>query len=84
METFNLTNDKTDGSRLHFDDANWHSNINLLKPLGLSILLNTCNKVTVDYYLKFSDLLKLEVDKHERLERASNEVYQLKSIGDRR
>ena len=84
LETFNLTNDKTDGFRLHFDDSNWLSNLNLLKPLGLSILLNTCNKMTVDYYLKLSDLLKIEADKHERFEGQSNEVYQLKSIGDRR
>ncbi len=53
---------------------------------GLSILLNTCNKKTIGYYSKFSDLLKLEA---KQLESQKNNngldgVYELKSISERR
>lgn len=51
---------------------------------GLSILLNTCNKQTVDYYLKFSDLLKIEAEKSGRIHLTLHEPCELKSIGDRR
>ena len=51
---------------------------------GLSILLNTCNKQTVDYYLKFSDLLKTETDKDHKIRRVARELFPLKSISDRR
>jgi hypothetical protein len=46
LENFTLTNDKTDGFRLHFDDSNWLTNINLLKPLV------RC------FYIKQKDFLK--------------------------
>lgn len=42
-EVLDLTHDQMDPFKLHFDDPEWNHHINSLKPLGLAILLNTCN-----------------------------------------
>jgi len=58
--TFNLTHDNSNGFTLKFDDINWCKNMNSLKPLGLSILLNTCNKKLISNHTKFTDFIKVE------------------------
>lgn len=45
-EVLDLTHDNTDPFKLHFDDTKWYKHLNSLKPLGLAILLNTCNVET--------------------------------------
>lgn len=45
-EVLDLTHDQMDPFKLHFDDQEWNRYINSLKPLGLAILLNTCNLET--------------------------------------
>ncbi len=60
IETFNLTHDNSNGFTLKFDDINWCKNMNSLKPLGLSILLNTCNKKLISNHTKFTDFIKVE------------------------
>lgn len=60
IETFNLTHDCTNGYQLKFDDKNWTNNMSSLKPLGLSILLNTCNEQVSDSYLKLCDFIRLQ------------------------
>ncbi|KAJ8977101.1 hypothetical protein NQ317_003655 [Molorchus minor] len=42
-EVLDLTHNNYDPFRLHFDDHDWKKHLPSLKPLGLSILLNTCN-----------------------------------------
>ena len=60
LETYKLTHDNANGYKLEFDDPNWSNNLNTLKPLGLSILLNTCNRDLIKNYKRFHDLLMLE------------------------
>ncbi|KAJ8928345.1 hypothetical protein NQ314_019075 [Rhamnusium bicolor] len=42
-EVLDLTHNHHDPFKLHFDDHDWHKHLPSLKPLGLTILLNTCN-----------------------------------------
>lgn len=42
-EVLDLTHNHHDPFKLHFDDQEWHKFMSSLKPLGLAILLNTCN-----------------------------------------
>jgi hypothetical protein len=57
IETFNLTHDNIE---LKFDDSDWNYNMNVLKPIGLSILINTCNIDISDRYVKFRDFIRTE------------------------
>lgn len=45
-EVLDLTHDHSTSFRLQFDDPSWKQHLNSLKPLGLAILLNTCNMAT--------------------------------------
>lgn len=60
IETFNITHDCTNGYHLKFDDKNWNNSLNSLKPLGLSILLNTCNEKVSDSYFKLCDFIRAQ------------------------
>ncbi|XP_048256879.1 transmembrane protein 94-like [Haliotis rufescens] len=55
IEVLDLTHDAKTTFGLHFDDPTWKRHMNSLKPLGLNILLNTCNLATVEWYTQFSD-----------------------------
>ncbi|XP_049853191.1 transmembrane protein 94 isoform X3 [Schistocerca gregaria] len=52
-EVLDLTHDHTSAFRLQFDDHTWKQYLNSLKPLGLAILLNTCNMETQEHYSQF-------------------------------
>ncbi|KAK6187158.1 hypothetical protein SNE40_005244 [Patella caerulea] len=54
IEVLGISQDPKNVCVLHFDDPNWKTHVNSLKPLGLNILLNLCNVNTVDWYAKFS------------------------------
>lgn len=60
LETLNLSSDRLDSFQVRFDDINWHTSISILKPLGLSILLNTCNRHVSEYSARYHDLLQIE------------------------
>lgn len=45
-EVLDLTHNHHDPFKLHFDDHEWNKFMPSLKPLGLAILLNTCNITT--------------------------------------
>lgn len=45
-EVLDLTHDHSSPFRLQFDDKSWEQYLSSLKPLGLAILLNTCNMET--------------------------------------
>jgi len=42
-EVLDVTHDHNSPFKLHFDDVSWKQHLSSLKPLGLAILLNTCN-----------------------------------------
>ncbi|KAK0168024.1 hypothetical protein PV327_001865 [Microctonus hyperodae] len=52
-EVLDLTHDRALPFRLQFDDPTWRKHLNSLKPLGLAILLNTCNMETQEHYAQF-------------------------------
>lgn len=43
VEVLDLTHNHSEPFKLHFDDHDWQRHLASLKPLGLAILLNTCN-----------------------------------------
>ncbi|XP_026818266.1 transmembrane protein 94 isoform X1 [Rhopalosiphum maidis] len=53
VEVLDLTHDRGSAWRLQFDDATWSNHITSLKPLGLAVLLNTCNPSTHAHYAQF-------------------------------
>ncbi|XP_064610858.1 transmembrane protein 94-like isoform X2 [Liolophura sinensis] len=55
FEVLDLTHDAKSTFGLQFDDPTWQKNITSLKPLGLSILLNTCNSAAKAWYSQFTD-----------------------------
>ncbi|XP_064632802.1 transmembrane protein 94-like isoform X2 [Lineus longissimus] len=55
VEVLDVTHDPQSRYGLLFDDPKWKNQISSLKPLGLNILLNTCNLETADAYTKFAD-----------------------------
>lgn len=52
-EVLDLTHDHASPFRLQFDDHTWKQHLSSLKPLGLAILLNTCNMATQEHYAAF-------------------------------
>lgn len=58
-----MTHDYTNGYQLKFDDKNWKNYLSSLKPLGLSILINTCNEQVSNSYLKLCDFIKVHSTK---------------------
>jgi hypothetical protein len=93
IETFSLTHDNIE---LKFDDSNWIRKMNVLKPIGLSILINTCNMDICDRFEKFRDFIKTETNhipipgnsndssKSSNLSLDNQDKYQIKVVFDRR
>uniref|UniRef100_A0A8D8XWJ3 Transmembrane protein 94 n=1 Tax=Cacopsylla melanoneura TaxID=428564 RepID=A0A8D8XWJ3_9HEMI len=52
-EVLDLTHNKYSPFELNFDNTQWFEHLSSLKPLGLAILLNTCNKYTQAHYTQF-------------------------------
>ncbi|XP_071964602.1 transmembrane protein 94-like isoform X2 [Antedon mediterranea] len=48
-------NFNSDSKEIQFDEQDWEKHINSLKPMGLNILLNTCNSLTLDHHSQFID-----------------------------
>ncbi|XP_065338638.1 transmembrane protein 94 isoform X2 [Cloeon dipterum] len=71
-EVLDLTHDHSSPFRLHFDDPGWRKHINSLKPLGLSILLNTCNMSTQEHYTQFCSHVTCEAMHSEHLVPVTN------------
>ena len=67
-EILTITHDIHNPFRVDFDDPTWTKFSNHLKPLGLSILLNTCNISTEEKYTDFFNHLVCESTRtvHER------------------
>lgn len=65
VEVLDLTHDMKDSFGLHFDYPHWKNYMSSLKPLGLNMLLNTCNLKTQDGYSKFMDHVSVAALKNE-------------------
>lgn len=55
-----MTHDQHNAYGLQFDDMYWDRYLSSLKPLGLAILLNTCNERTQEEFVQFSDHIACE------------------------
>ena len=70
-----MSHDCTAPFRLQFDDPSWQQYIDSLKPLGLAILLNTCNPKTQERYAQFCSHLSCLSLHHEDLIPVTNRRY---------
>ncbi|KAJ8953919.1 hypothetical protein NQ318_019159 [Aromia moschata] len=71
-EVLDLTHNHYDPFKLHFDDHNWYKYLPSLKPLGLAILLNTCNVDTQEHYSAFCSHITCEAIYNENLVPVTN------------
>ncbi|XP_026670235.1 transmembrane protein 94 isoform X5 [Ceratina calcarata] len=71
-EVLDLTHDHALPFRLQFDDHSWRQHLNSLKPLGLAILLNTCNMDTQEGYMQFCGHITCEALYNENLVPVTN------------
>lgn len=71
-EVLDLTHDRNLPFKLQFDDPNWSQHLNSLKPLGLAILLNTCNLETQEHYTQFCSHVACEAFQNENLVPVTN------------
>lgn len=55
IEVLDVTPDCSNAYGIQFDDPNWQRFLPNLKPLGLAILLNTCNSAAQQEYSRFCD-----------------------------
>nr|XP_006816343.1 PREDICTED: uncharacterized protein KIAA0195-like [Saccoglossus kowalevskii] len=55
VEVLDLTENPMTEDGLQFDDSRWERHLNSLKPLGLNILVNTCNMEAMPERTKFID-----------------------------
>lgn len=79
-EVLDLTHDHALPFRLQFDDHSWRQHLNSLKPLGLAILLNTCNMDTQEHYMQFCCHVTCEALYNENLVPVTNRRYGLSSF----
>ena len=59
-EILSITHDPRNPFKVEFDDPSWQRYMNYLLPLGLSIVLNTCNISTEEKYTNFFNHLVCE------------------------
>ncbi len=59
-EILTITHDIRNPYKVEFDDPSWRQYLTSLKPLGLGILLNTCNLSTEEKYTNFFNYLICE------------------------
>ncbi|XP_046406252.1 transmembrane protein 94 isoform X2 [Ischnura elegans] len=71
-EVLDLTHDHGSPFRLQFDDQTWRRHLSSLKPLGLAILLNTCNMDTQEHYARFCSHVTCEAMYNEDLVPVTN------------
>ena len=52
-EILTISQDPSDPYEVQFDDPTWKRHLPSMKPLGLSVILNTCNPQTEEKYSDF-------------------------------
>ncbi|XP_043281137.1 transmembrane protein 94 isoform X2 [Venturia canescens] len=82
-EVLDLTHDHALPFRLQFDDHSWRQHLNSLKPLGLAILLNTCNMETQEHYMQFCCHVTCEALYNENLVPVINRRRQSNTLDDK-
>ena len=63
-EILTISQDPHKPYQVQFDDPSWKQHLPSMKPLGLSVLLNTCNFETEEKYSDFFQFLRSEVAKN--------------------
>eukprot|EP00095_Tigriopus_kingsejongensis_P007584 maker-scaffold506_size152672-snap-gene-0.29 protein:Tk07584 transcript:maker-scaffold506_size152672-snap-gene-0.29-mRNA-1 annotation:"Uncharacterized protein KIAA0195" len=71
-EILTITHDPHNPTLVEFDDPNWRRYLPFLKPLGLGIVLNTCNIQTEEKYTNFFNHLTCESMKNEDSARSTH------------
>ncbi|XP_074040691.1 transmembrane protein 94-like protein l(2)k05819 isoform X2 [Leptinotarsa decemlineata] len=71
-EVLDLTHKHNEPFKLYFDDQDWSKYLSSLKPLGLAILLNTCNVDTQKHYTSFCSHITCEAMYNENLVPVTN------------
>lgn len=71
-EVLDLTHDSSCPFKLHFDDTRWAQHLGSLKPIGLAVLLNTCNMGTHEHYVQFCSHITCEALYNEDLVPVTN------------
>ena len=59
-EVLTISHDHKNPFKVDFDDVSWKNYVEHLKPIGLSIMLNTCNLSTEEKYTNFFNHLVCE------------------------
>ena len=59
-EVLTISHDHKNPFKVDFDDISWKNYVEHLKPIGLSIMLNTCNLSTEEKYTNFFNHLVCE------------------------
>ncbi|CAB0006459.1 unnamed protein product [Nesidiocoris tenuis] len=72
VEVLDLTHDLSCPFKLEFDDSHWQDHLSSLKPIGLAILLNTCNMATQEHYVQFCSHVTAEALYNEDLVPVTN------------
>ncbi|KAK9509058.1 hypothetical protein O3M35_006462 [Rhynocoris fuscipes] len=72
VEVLDLTHDHSCPFKLQFDDTQWQQHMGSLKPIGLAILLNTCNMDTQEHYIQFCSHVTCEALYNEDLVPVTN------------
>ncbi|XP_014257141.1 transmembrane protein 94 isoform X3 [Cimex lectularius] len=72
IEVLDLTHDLSCPFKLEFDDTKWQEHLGSLKPIGLAILLNTCNMATQEHYIQFCSHVTCEALYNEDLVPVTN------------
>ncbi|RWS16661.1 uncharacterized protein B4U79_14914 [Dinothrombium tinctorium] len=60
VEVLDITHDPHSSYGIQFDDPDWKRFLPNLKPIGLNILLNTCNNAAQEEYTQFCDHIQCE------------------------
>lgn len=71
-EVLDLTHQHEGPFEVHFDDTSWKKHLSSLKPLGLAVLLNTCNPETQGRYAGFCSHITCEAMYNEHLVPVTN------------
>ncbi|XP_044733631.1 transmembrane protein 94 [Chrysoperla carnea] len=71
-EVLDLTHNQNVPFKLEFDDHDWNQHLSSLKPIGLAILLNTCNMDTQESYSRFCSHITCEAMYNENLVPVAN------------
>ena len=80
-EILTISQDPHKPYQVQFDDPSWSKHLPSMKPLGLSVLLNTCNDETEEKYADFDQFLRSEAAKSKNSESGLEVLSNIPSRG---